>query len=268
MEEILGYTGAVLIGLVLGLLGGGGSILTIPVLVYLLHITPVSATTYSLFIVGITSLAGAVGYLRSKMVNVRAAVLFALPSLIAVFVMRSFVMPRIPDEILSVGEFVFSKNLFVMLLFALLMLMASFSMISKKKNKEDGIRTKENLVLISIAGFSVGSFTGIVGAGGGFLIVPALVLLLGLPMKNAVGTSLMIIAINSLIGFTGDIWSSQAIHWSFLLKFSVLTVAGIVMGSYLAKFISGSRLKPAFGWFVLVMGIYIIVKEVFFNRVV
>lgn len=268
MEEILGYTGAVLIGLVLGLLGGGGSILTIPVLVYLLNVTPVSATTYSLFIVGITSLAGAAGYIRSKMVNIRAAVLFAIPSIIAVFVTRSFIMPWIPEEIFTAGGFVLSKNLFVMLLFALLMLMASFSMIRKRKNEKESRITKENIVLIAIAGFSVGSFTGIVGAGGGFLIVPALVLLLGLSMKNAVGTSLLIISINSLIGFTGDIWSNQAIHWLFLIKFSLFTVVGITMGSYLSKFISGSRLKPAFGWFVLIMGIYIIVKEVFFNKVV
>jgi uncharacterized membrane protein YfcA len=116
-----------------------------------------------------------------------------------------------------------------------------------------------------LEGAVVGVVTGLVGAGGGFLIIPALVLLAKLPMKQAVGTSLIIIAAKSLIGFMGDMKGDEIIDWNFLGLFSALAVAGIVAGSLLSKKIPGEKLKPAFGWFVLVMGIYIIVKETFLS---
>nr|WP_293839894.1 sulfite exporter TauE/SafE family protein [uncultured Arsenicibacter sp.] len=263
--EIVGFSASILIGVSLGLIGGGGSILTLPVLVYLLGINPVMSTAYSLFVVGTTSLVGSVNYMRKQQVNYKAALVFSIPSFLAVFLTRKYVVPAIPDPVLTSGTFVLSKSVAIMIFFALIMLAASFSMIRDKKGeaaKTEGPVTF-NLPLIALEGALVGTLTGFVGAGGGFLIIPALVLLARLPMKMAVGTSLLIIAAKSLIGFLGDL-SNMAVDWTFLLEFTALSVAGIFVGSYLSKFIAGEKLKRAFGWFVLVMGVYIIVKETMF----
>lgn len=261
--ELLGYLAAILIGISLGLIGSGGSILTVPVLVYLLDVEPVTATAYSLFIVGLTSLVGSASYMKKNLVSYKTAIVFSVPSFIAVFITRKYILPSIPDMLFTLGEFEFTKNLFVMLFFSVLMILAAISMI--KNNKPDITGTEQifNYPLIMTEGFIVGILTGLVGAGGGFLIIPALVLLAKLPMKMAVGTSLLIIAAKSLIGFTGDLGIQREIDWMLLFIVSLLAVSGIFAGGYLSKFISSQRLKPAFGWFVMVMGIYIIGKELF-----
>lgn len=263
MLEILGYIGAILIGITLGLIGGGGSILTVPILVYLLDLDPVPATAYSLFIVGLTALIGSFTYMKRKEISYLTAVIFAVPAFIAVFLTRYFIVPDIPEHIFSLGEFTLTRDIFIMVLFALLMVAASISMIKGRKKEELNTEIQFNIPLIIIEGFVVGILTGLVGAGGGFLIIPALVILAKLPMKMAVGTSLLIIAAKSLIGFIGDVGSDVMIDWSFLLIFSALAIIGIFGGSYLSKYISNTKLKPVFGWFVLVMGIYIIGKEVY-----
>ncbi len=264
--EIMGFAASILIGVSLGLIGGGGSILTLPVLVYLLHISPVISTAYSLFIVGTTSLVGSASFMKKKLVNYRAALVFAIPSFTTVFLTRKHLVPAIPDPLFNISGFEISKNVGIMVFFALIMLAASYSMIkSKKEEKEENIgELKFNYPMIALEGALVGMLTGIVGAGGGFLIIPALVLFARLPMKMAVGTSLLIIAAKSLIGFLGDLSNIQ-VDWAFLLPFTALSVVGIFLGTYLSKFISGEKLKKSFGWFVLVMGIYIITKEVFFK---
>jgi uncharacterized membrane protein YfcA len=261
--EILGYISASIIGISLGLIGGGGSILTVPVLVYLIGMNPVVATAYSLFIVGFSSLIGAGKYTTKKLVSYKTAIVFGLPSLIAVFVTRKYVVPAIPETLFQIGNFVFTKDIGLMVLFAILMIAASISMIRGRKEVEEVSATQKfNYPLIVLEGAVVGGLTGLVGAGGGFLIIPALVVLSKLPMKMAIGTSLLIIAIKSLIGFLGDV-SNMEIDWVFLGIFSTISVIGIFIGSYLSNFISGSKLKPVFGWFVLIMGIYIITKELF-----
>lgn len=263
--EIIGFAAAIVMGLSLGLIGGGGSILTVPILVYLFGINPILSTAYSLFVVGLTSAVGAFSHFRKGNVHLKTAIIFGAPSIVAVFLVRKFVVPAIPDHIFSVGSFELTKSVGVLVLFAVLMLLASFSMIRKQKTeneKRGGIQL--NFPLIFIEGLLVGGVTGLVGAGGGFLIIPALVLLAGLPMKQAVGTSLLIIALKSLIGFTGDLGSGQEIDYRFMLFFSTFAMVGIVAGSYLTKFISNEKLKPAFGWFVMVMGVYILVKELLF----
>ena len=259
---ILGYAAAILIGVSLGLIGGGGSILTVPVLVYILHIDPVLATAYSLFVVGTTSLVGAGNYMKSGLVDYKTAVVFAIPSFIAVFLTRKFLVPWLPDPLFSMGDVEVSKSVGIMVFFALIMLAASYSMIKEKKKsgQDENGEVKFNIPLIALEGSVVGVITGIVGAGGGFLIIPALVLLARLPMKLAVGTSLLIIAAKSLIGFLGDV-STQTIDWQMLLIFTGLSVIGIFIGSALSKKINDKALKKGFGWFVLVMGIYIIGKE-------
>lgn len=275
--EILGYIGAILMGLSLGLIGGGGSILTVPILVYLFQVDAVLATAYSLFIVGLTSLVGSFSHIKLGNIHWRTAIVFGIPSIISVFLTRSYLVPRISDPILTFGQdpsggasMVITKSVGLLLLFAVIMVMAAYSMIKPtKKPAADGLQANENnepqfnYPLILAEGAIVGVVTGLVGAGGGFLIIPALVLLAKLPMKKAVGTSLMIIAAKSLIGFVGDMRGDEVIDWSFLGVFSSIAVVGILLGSWLSKRIPGEKLKPAFGWFVLVMGTYIIIKELF-----
>ena len=275
--EIIGYIGAVLMGLSLGLIGGGGSILTVPILVYLFQVDAVLATAYSLFIVGLTSLVGSVSHVRLGNVHWRTAIVFGIPSIISVFLTRSYLVPRIPDPIMTFGQdpsggaaLVITKSVGLLLLFAVIMVMAAYSMIKPAKKsgdntlkKAEDVQPQFNYPLILAEGAIVGLVTGLVGAGGGFLIIPALVLLAKLPMKQAVGTSLMIIAAKSLIGFVGDMRGNEVIDWSFLGVFSSIAVVGILLGSWLSKRIPGEKLKPAFGWFVLVMGTYIIIKELF-----
>ncbi|MFT6921768.1 MAG: putative membrane protein YfcA [Crocinitomicaceae bacterium] len=259
--EILGFAGALIIGLVLGLIGGGGSILTVPILVYILSLDPVTATAYSLFVVGSAALVGAIINARKGMVDFKTGIIFAIPALIAVFLTRKFVIPAIPDELFAIGDFMLTKDIAIMVFFALIMLIAAYFMI---KGGEESSKKEEAVVynypLIIIEGIVVGFLTGIVGAGGGFLIIPALVLFAKLPMKKAVATSLMIIAIKSLIGFLGDVQNLD-IDWTFLGIFTGLSIGGIFIGIYLNKFIDGKKLKKGFGWFVLLMGIYIVLKE-------
>lgn len=260
--EIFGYFASIMIGVTLGLIGGGGSILTVPVLVYLFAVEPVLATAYSLFIVGSTSLVGTFSYFKKGLVNVKTAVVFGLPAIVAVFTTRAYIVPAIPDEVFTVGDFVVTKANLLMLLFAVLMIVASYSMIKKKKSSGDDSQAiqKFNYPLILVEGFVVGILTGLVGAGGGFLIIPALVILSKLPMKEAVGTSLLIIAAKSLIGFFGES-SETLIDWNFMLIITAFAIVGIFIGFALSKKIDGKKLKPAFGWFVLIMGVYILLKE-------
>jgi uncharacterized membrane protein YfcA len=266
LMEILGYFFSIVIGISLGLIGGGGSILTVPVLVYIFKVDAVTATGYSLFIVGLTSAVGTVSYFKNGLVNVKTALIFGAPSIAAVFFTRSLIVPAIPKEVLSIGEFVVTKSILMMLIFAVLMIAASYSMIKKdkKKDNENQGKQKFNYPLILIEGAVVGVLTGLVGAGGGFLIIPALVVLSKLPMKEAVGTSLVIIAAKSLIGFVGEASETQ-LNWQLLASVSAFAIIGIFIGTMLSKKIDGAKLKPAFGWFVLVMGIYIIIKETILN---
>jgi len=329
---IAGFIAAILIGFTLGLIGGGGSILTVPVLVYLVHIDPVLATAYSLFVVGISSSVGALNYMKKGLLSYKTAIIFAVPSFIAVFLTRKFLVPAIPEELFSIGtldittevffilllifvmlavsllslnrifhgskkhikafllvtpaaimvfvirqflipripenlitidNFTLTRDMGIMLFFALIMFLSAFSMIRSDKanyEKEEHKGIMYNYPMIVVEGTTIGTITGIVGAGGGFLIIPALVLLAGLPMKLAIGTSLLIIAVKSLVGFLGDV-SNQAIDWVFLLSFTGMATIGIFFGTFSAKYLDNNRLKKAFGWFVLIMAVYIIIKE-------
>lgn len=259
--EILGYLGAFVVGLVLGLSGGGGSIITVPVMVYLIGINPVTATAYSLFVVGSTSTIGAFQNFRKQLVDVKTAIIFAIPAFTVVYLTRRYLVPAIPESVFTVNDFVFTKDIFIMLFFAIIMIIASFSMIRSKEDIPDPtFKTDINIVWLILIGIAVGLLTGIIGAGGGFLIIPALVVLAKLPMKKAIGTSLFIIAANSLIGFIGDL-QNMDIDWTFLLIFTGISIVGILFGVYASKFISGTRLKKGFGWFTLLVAFYIIYKE-------
>lgn len=332
MTEIIGYIGSVLVGFSLGLIGGGGSILSVPIFVYLFGIDPVLATGYSLFVVGISSSVGAFNYMRKGLLNYKAAMVFAAPSFIAVyltrhfllpaipnqlftigridittdlifililvavllglslltlnlsykdnrvhfrvfllvtpaaimvFIMRQFIIPALPHELIMIGNFSLTKNSGIMLLFSAIMMLASLSMIRRRKqvtNENEPWKFAGHAGIL-ILGLLVGTITGVVGAGGGFLIIPALVLIAGLPIKTAIGTSLLIIAVNSLTGFLGDI-HSQEIPWPFLLGFTGLSIAGIFLGTYTSRYVDNQKLKAGFGWFILLMSIYIPVREI------
>lgn len=258
--EIIGYAASVLIGISLGLIGGGGSILTVPVLVYLFGMDVFLATEYSLFIVGISSLVGSVSYFKKGLVNGKMTVVFGLPSVISIFLTRMYLLPLIPDVLIIVKGFTVTKNIFLLMIFAGLMILASYKMIRNTTITENS--TEEgNVFLAAGQGAVVGILTGLVGAGGGFMIIPALVNLLKIPMKTAIGTSLAIISLNSLIGFLSSM-NNTKIEWNVLMSIAVIAVIGIIMGTQLSKKIDGKKLKPAFGWFILVMGIYIITKEI------
>ena len=259
--EYVGYFASVIIGIALGLIGGGGSILTVPILVYLFKVDPENATSYSLFIVGITAMVGAYQHYKLGNLKIRTALIFAFPSIISLLIIRKILLPKIPENVMQFGHFELTKNLLIMIFFAILMVAASTSMIRKstKLREQDEV----NLARLSLIGLLVGMVTGFLGAGGGFLIIPALLFFANLPMKEAVGTSLLIIFINSLIGFGGDLINGVTINYTLLFSITAIAIVGMFIGTALSKKIDGAKLKPIFGWFVLIMGLYIIVKELF-----
>lgn len=259
MIELFGYLASIAIGVILGLLGGGGSILAIPILVYIFHVDAVKASAYSLFIVGITSFIGAIPKYKDHLVNIQTGLLFGLPSIAAIFVTRKWIVPAIPDILLNTEGFIITKRLLVLGVFAFLMIIASLSMIRGRRDlaPDEG---PWRVPLLILEGLLIGFITGLVGAGGGFLIIPALVWLTGLPFKTAVGTSLFIIAINSLLGFLGDLLN-YGMDWNLLLTLTALAAVGILIGNKLQKKISAADLRKAFGWFILFVGLLILMKE-------
>lgn len=257
--EIIGYIAAFFIGVSLGLIGGGGSILAVPVFVYLFGLPPLTAISYSLLVVGGTSLIGAFNNYRKGLVDIKTAMLFGLTSIITVFITRKFIIPLIPIYF-NLGPFNISFPVLTMLLFAALMILASVAMIRGRKETGHLPIKKANYIQLALYGVGVGLITGFLGAGGGFILIPALVLLLRLPMKTAVGTSLLIIAMNSLVGFLADA-GQYTIQWPLLLTVSTIAIAGVLAGGLAGKKVHGNKLKKGFGWFVLAIGAYIILQE-------
>ncbi len=269
--EFIGYLAACLMGIVLGVIGGGGSILTVPILVYLMGVAPDTATGYSLLIVGLTAAFGAIRYFRQGLIDVPASLAFAAPSIAAVYLTRAFLMPNIPDQLMT-SPFVISKNVAIMVFFALLMLSSAALMLKKayKQQKADAAgetpdatdeNAKTNWPLIMLEGAVVGIVTGILGAGGGFLIIPALVLFMGMPMQKAVGASLFIIALKSLIGFIGDIQAGIEIAMPMIPLMLVATFIGMFLSTSIASKLDSKSLQKIFAYFTLVIAIVIITKE-------
>lgn len=259
---MLGYAGAVLTGLILGLLGGGGAMLSIPVLVYLFKVPASVATGYSLFLIGVTALSGALQNIRKQLVDFKVALYYGIPSVITIYIVRRFLIHSLPETIFNTGEYVFDKNDLILLLFSIVMLGAAYKMITETpKTAKDEKPRETNRFLLILYAMGIGMFLGIVGAGGGFLIIPALVYFANLPMKKAIGTSLVLVSINSFLGFAGDLGANTGIDWIFLFTFSGFSIAGVFVGSYLSNNIDGPKLKKIFGWFILIMGLYIAVRE-------
>jgi len=261
--ELAGYFLSVLVGLTMGLIGGGGSILTVPILVYLFAMDPLLASSYSLFVVGFTSAIGVISHFKNGNIRFKNAMFFGIPSIIGVFATRKYLLPLIPNNVLFVDGFVVTKSTMLLILFAVLMILASYYMIRKTDEKEANLNTGIHKKTLILLGFLIGSLTGLLGAGGGFMIVPVLIYC-SLTMRQAVGTSLFIITITSLIGFLGDVHLGVKIDYLFLLKYSAMAAAGILIGTYLSNYISSVKLKPAFGIFILISGLYILLKEFLF----
>lgn len=261
--EIFGYIGALIVGVILGLMGGGGSIIAIPILTYLFHVSPITTTAYSLFVIGTSSSIGTLSNWKKGLIDYRVAIVFAIPSFLAVYVVRKFLMPMIPLEILTINGFVITRDMAIMVFFAVIMIFSATSMIKKKKLFTTGrVSNHHNYPLIIFAGIVIGLLTGVIGIGGGFLIIPTLVLLLKIQMKKAVATTLFIIAIKSLVGFLGDLGNTE-INWGFLLVFTAISIMGIFFGIYLSSYIKGVKLKKSFGWMVLLVSFVILYKEIF-----
>jgi hypothetical protein len=263
--EIVGYISALAIGVSLGLIGGGGSILAVPVLAYLFSVNEKVATAYSLFIVGTSALVGGIKQHFKGYVDWRTAIVFGLPAIVGVTAVRHYVVPAMPDILFTTGDFEFTRRMAMFGLFAVLMVPAAFSMLKERKESPQDaskkVRYKYSLILVE--GLVIGAITGMIGAGGGFLIIPALVLLANVEMKVAVGTSLIIIAFKSLMGFfLGDALTME-IDWPFLAKFTGLSFIGIFIGSYLSNFVASKKLKKGFGYFIFVMAAFIFYMEFF-----
>jgi uncharacterized membrane protein YfcA len=261
--EVAGYFMALIIGVSLGLIGGGGSILAVPIFAYMFYLDEKVATAYSLFVVGFASLVGGIRQHSNHNVDWRTAIVFGLPAIIGVFIIRHFIIPILPDVLFTIFDYEFTRRMGMFGLFAVLMIWAAISMLTSNKTKGGSGDVNYNYTLITIEGLVVGAITGFVGAGGGFLIIPALVVLANLEIKKAIGTSLIIIALKSILGFfLGDAFTRE-IDWQFLFIFTGIAIVGIFLGVFIGKFIEGQKLKKGFGYFIIVMAIFIFVMEFF-----
>jgi len=257
--EVFGYLLAVLIGIFLGIFGGGGSLLAVPVFAYIFSLDEKLATAYSLFTVGISSIVGAIKQLGN--IEWKVTLIFGIPSIIAVWLTRFFIIPNLPEIIFDNETFIITRRMLIFGIFTFLLFISSFSMIYETNKNVKPINIKNFYVLIIIEGFIVGGLTGFVGAGGGFLIIPALVILIGLDIKKAIATSLIIIALKSTFGFfLGDVMVMN-IDWNFLIYFTLLTTLGVIIGAYFGKYIDKLKLKKWFGIFIMVIAISILFKE-------
>ncbi len=259
-------------GLVMGLIGGGGSIITVPLLVYVYQIEPTQATLASLLVVGSTAVIGVFTAARQGNLRLRESLFFTIPSLFGVIISRVFLIPQMPETLLQIGSLALTKNVFLMLSFSVLMILAASKMIQSGSVPALSTPTPpiSGGLRVPAQGLFVGLLTGFLGAGGGFLMIPALVFLIGLPMKQAVGTSLLIIAMNSLLGFISDLIarllrqgpeSIQALPFSLLLTITVFAIVGLVIGSRVSHLFSDSLRKKIFGWVVLILGSGILLEQ-------
>lgn len=256
--ELIGYFGALTIGVVIGLFGGGGSILAVPVFVYLFHLNPILATSYSLFVVGCSAAVGTLINIKKKLIEFQTVLVFTIPALSSVSLTRRYLITNLPDVVFESDLVLITKEIALMLIFSLVIIVSALSMLKKNRLRTTKIINYNSLIAI---GLGVGLLTGLVGAGGGFVIVPALVLFAALDIKQAVATSLIIITFNALFGFLADV-TQVAIDWLFLIIFTSISVVGILIGSYVSNFTQEKSLKKNFARFMLLMALLIIYNEV------
>lgn len=246
-------------GLTLGLVGGGGTILMLPILHYVMGFSISASTRLSMAIVGVTAFVGSLEYFRRGDVAIRAGFIFAIPSLLSVTMVRAFILPKIPTSIATVGHVEITKDKAILLLFSCVMILVAMAMLRPVENPSRAI--KNSVLSMSLSSAIVGLLTGFVGAGGGFLIVPALHLILNLPLRMAIGTSLFVIFINSVVGFAADLIKGSPLPWSSLAIVIVASVLGMFFGLTVSKKVRQHQLKKAFAFFILIIASLIFLKE-------
>lgn len=263
--ELYGYLAAIVMGLVLGLTGGGGSLLAVPIFVYLFKIDALTATSYSLGIIGVISLWGALGAYRNGDLKLGHGLFFGIPGIIGVLLSRRLFLPSVPDQV-SIFSFTLSKNSLLLVSFALLMLLTSISMLkslAKKRSYASSHNTKPlSMSYLIVLGLGVGMLSGFVGAGGGFLIVPALLTLGKLDMKRAVGTSLLIIGMQSTFGILSDFHHLEVLDLKLFLAIVSLASIGMSIGTRARSYVSDTKLKFGFAVLVLVLAVGILWDQV------
>jgi uncharacterized protein len=259
--ELLGYASLIGVGLLLGMMGGGGSILSMPILVYLFSLDVVVASSYSLFIVGTTSMVGTMLKQRDSFIDIPAVLQLGVPSLLATFLTRKWIVCSIPDVLFMVGSVAVTRRALLLSVFATVVIISSVMVIHSRQSSTSYESTsRPNPLALILAGLGVGFLSGLAGVGGGFLILPALILFAGLRFNVAVGSALPIIAMNSLVGFVGGVYS-HPVNWIFLASISMLATFGIFIGDHFASRFSPNTLKRIFGWSALMLGIWILIKE-------
>lgn len=260
--EVLGYFLAILIGLSLGLMGSGGSILTVPLLVYFFGISPALATSYSLLIVGTVSAIGAALRWKAGEVALKFVGLFGATTVITVFLARKYLFPLLPEVFFKLGQINFTKSFVLMVLLAALIFISSVFVLREQGNNKSEMVNQNGFYKLIFGGIGIGLITGFLGAGGGFLIIPFLLVRFQTPIKVATGTSLAIIALNTLMGALGD-WGQVTLNWPFLIIILVITLVGMGFGMLWSLKINSQNLKKGFGWFLRILSILILTLECF-----
>lgn len=261
---VVGHFFIFLMGLILGMMGAGGSILTIPIFVYLFNMEPFIAATHSLFVVAVTALFGSFSYIRKKEISVVKGITFIIPSFLGVVFAKKFILNIIPMTIYRSSHIQITKNFIIMTVFSILMMAASWTILKNKIYEAHFNNKKSHRLVMALLGFVVGVVIGFVGIGGGFIMIPVFVILMGLKMREAIGTSLVIISINALFGFLLSLNEfSVLINWQFLSIASLIAILGALMGSRYSHLINEKKLKFFFGWAILYLSLFIIGEQIF-----
>ncbi|MDG1331834.1 MAG: sulfite exporter TauE/SafE family protein [Crocinitomicaceae bacterium] len=261
----LGAFISLLIGIVLGLVGGGGSILTVPLVHYLFGTSMLLATTYSLIVVSVASGVGTLQRLKSKQVDFKQGLIFVLPSMTAAFVIRRFILPEIPESFEVAGFQMSLEIIIAILLIGVMLFTAIRTLISNRRPSSESATT----LSILLFGILTGLLSGFIGAGGGFIIVPILIRL-GMDIRKAVGTSMFIISIQSAIALMGDLFNPQiaaegGIDWVLLLVITLFTVSGVLLGTYLQRYFSGKILRRVFSIILIAVALGILLQKLILN---
>lgn len=257
----LGAFISLLIGIVLGLIGGGGSILTVPLVHYLFGTSMLLATTYSLIVVSVASGVGIVQRIKSRQVDFKQGLIFVLPSMTVAFVIRRFILPVIPETFEVVGVQLSLEIIIVSLLITVMLFTAINTLTSRRAPSSE----PSSVTSILLFGLLTGFLSGFIGAGGGFIIVPILIRL-GMNIRKAVGTSMFIISIQSAVALSGDLFNPQiaaegGIDWQLVSVITGLTVCGVLFGSYLQRYFSGKLLRILFSMILIVVALGILMQK-------
>lgn len=241
--EIIGYSILVLSGITLALIGGGGSLLSTPVLIYFFKMNALQATTYSLFVVAVGSAYGTFSSIKNKFIDIPLAIEFALPCFVSIFLVRSYGVVNIP-QVFDAFFLKWTRDIAIMLPFGVVMVTSALKGIRKKRIEEISVGPSKPAAIIQ--GLFVGALTGFVGVGGGFLITPILHFVMGLDFKKAIGTSLFVLMLNSSFGFSVDLIRGAEVSFKLISMFAAASVLGLMIGFRLSKQIEEAKIKMVF----------------------